>query len=131
MPAGVQTMKGPGVIDIEQWARLVYMAYGSIVLLFFSIVLGFILLLLLIALIRMYFHSRATQASEQETRRKKFQPDGQPYPPTGRGMCDSCQKAFEKVYYLPTGKRLCHACYESSRLPATDNCSDNVKVSSK
>jgi len=43
----------------------------------------------------------------------KFRPDGLPYPPAGRGMCDSCEKAHEKVYHLPSGRRLCTDCYES------------------
>lgn len=37
----------------------------------------------------------------------KFRPDGLPYPPRGRGLCHSCSRAFDVVYYLPSGRQLC------------------------
>ena len=50
--------------------------------------------------------------AERQAREVRFRPDGEPYPPSKRGMCDACAKAFEKVYYLPAGRRLCPDCYE-------------------
>lgn len=50
--------------------------------------------------------------AQRQRQREKLRPDGQPYPPTGRGMCDRCARAFEKVYFLPTGRRLCPECYK-------------------
>lgn len=54
----------------------------------------------------------------------KFRPDGLPYPPAGRGMCDACEKAHEKVYHLPSGRRLCTDCYELLEINAAapDDC---------
>ena len=46
----------------------------------------------------------------QEKRRAraiKYRPDGLPYPPFGRGMCDRCQRAYDKVYFLEDHRRLC------------------------
>ncbi len=53
-----------------------------------------------------------------ERRKKLFAPDGTPYPPAARGLCDNCGKAFEKVYHLKTGRRLCKSCYEKQKLKA-------------
>jgi hypothetical protein len=57
------------------------------------------------------WRSRREKADQAE-RRRRFRPDGQPYPPAGRGLCDSCARGFDKVYYLPSGRRLCPECYE-------------------
>lgn len=50
--------------------------------------------------------------AEREDHEAKYRADGTAYPPFSRGLCDSCQRAFEKVYYLPSGKRLCEHCYK-------------------
>lgn len=44
--------------------------------------------------------------------KEHFRPDGTPYPPFGRGMCDRCAQVFDKVYYIPD-RRLCPACYDA------------------
>lgn len=51
------------------------------------------------------------QAADAEIRRK-LRPDGTPYPPAGRGMCDGCGKVFDAVYHLPDGAKRCAACLE-------------------
>jgi len=38
---------------------------------------------------------------------ERYRPDGEPYPPAGRGICDRCGRPFEKVYHMPSGERLC------------------------
>lgn len=43
--------------------------------------------------------------------KRTHQPDGTPWPPAGRGMCDKCQKAFERVYQMPDSSRMCPTCY--------------------
>lgn len=50
--------------------------------------------------------------AEREADRAKFRLDGEVYPPTGRGMCGACQKAFDKVYFMSDGRRLCPQCYQ-------------------
>ena len=49
--------------------------------------------------------------SETAEHRRRFQPDGQPYPPASRGVCEGCARALNEVYHLPSGQRLCPECY--------------------
>ena len=56
------------------------------------------------------------RAAERQAHSIKFRPDGEPYPPASRGMCDSCEQAYEKVYNMPSGKRLCPDCYVSEEM---------------
>lgn len=84
------------------------------------LVIGAVLLLtvLLIAVIGIWtgikigLWRRDRKRAAQAEQRRKFQPDGQPYPPAGRGLCDGCGRMFDKVYHLPTGERRCPLCYE-------------------
>jgi hypothetical protein len=50
--------------------------------------------------------------AQHQRQQERLRPDGKPYPPMGRGMCDQCARAFERVYFLPTGRRLCPDCYK-------------------
>lgn len=59
------------------------------------------------------------RATERQARAIKFRTDGEPYPPASRGMCDSCEQAYEKVYNTPSGKRLCPDCYVSEEMRKT------------
>lgn len=54
---------------------------------------------------------REIRQAEQEAWRLNHRSDGKPYPPANRGMCDRCQRAAEKIYYLPEPLRLCEDCY--------------------
>jgi hypothetical protein len=56
------------------------------------------------------FHVRRKRAAEAE-RRRKFQPDGRPYPPSAPGICGDCKCVSDQVYHLPEGRRLCAKCY--------------------
>lgn len=47
-------------------------------------------------------------------------PDGRPYPPAAEGLCDRCQRAFDRVYYEPNGPRLCRDCYAAAHPPAPE-----------
>lgn len=51
---------------------------------------------------------RQAEAAEHQ---RRFRPDGQPYPPASRGVCEGCAQALDEVYHLPTGQRLCPECY--------------------
>ena len=70
------------------------------------------------------------RAGRLEAFREKYLPDGLPYPPSGRGMCDSCGKPSEKVYYVPSGVRpnetsttvrLCESCYRAQETDGQDH----------
>jgi hypothetical protein len=83
------------------------------------VVIGSVILLALIAaaiigiwtgLKILVFHTRRKLA-EEEQRRRKFQPDGRPYPPAAPGICSDCQLVSDSVFHLPDGRRLCAKCY--------------------
>lgn len=49
---------------------------------------------------------------EEAVRAAKLDRDGRPLPPVAEGLCDRCQRAFNRVYHVPGGQRLCPTCYE-------------------
>lgn len=71
------------------------------------------LLLLLISYIRIRLWQHGVKRAEREDYRLKHRPDGSEYPPFGPGLCDNCEQASDKVYFLVSGPRLCPHCYES------------------
>lgn len=80
------------------------------------VVLAVLVIVAVITFINWRRRKARIKRAEAESHEKMFRPDGLPYPPTGRGMCDACERAFEKVYYLPTGRRLCPECYETHEI---------------
>jgi len=80
-----------------------------------TVIVGLIVILLLgvaaMTMVRVWEWPRLLRNERRRRWRQKFRPDGRPYPPSAAGLCDECQQAFEKVYYMPTGRRLCPDCY--------------------
>jgi len=112
------SLPSPAAIDLDNWARTVTLTNMSIVMLFLLVVAGAVLLAVLIGCIRMLTrHMRNARAAEKDIQ-AKLRPDGLPYPPSGRGMCDNCQKPEDKIYYMPSGKRLCAECYRILEMPS-------------
>lgn len=95
-------------VDLIQWALSVYWLVGLLFVIFVTLIVA--------VFSYAYLRSRIWQASvkraEQKDYEQKHRPDGAAYPPASRGLCDSCQNCFEKVYFLPSGARLCENCYE-------------------
>jgi len=95
--------------QLESWAFSIRWLVGLL------IVLAILLVLLIAALTA--FKIWLWRARQAFARRVRYQathgPDGRPYPPTGLGLCDHCQRAFPDVYYLPSGQRLCPDCYDA------------------
>jgi hypothetical protein len=80
------------------------------------LVVGAIILIILgLTFTKMWIHRIRAHIAQKAAEAAKLDPDGVPYPPAGRGLCDECQGAFERVFYLPSGRRICEACYEKSR----------------
>ncbi len=71
------------------------------------------LVCLAIALFRLWLRDLQIQRDRDLERREKFRPDGKPYPPADRGICDCCSQLNEKVYYIQSGQRLCPDCYHN------------------
>lgn len=57
--------------------------------------------------------TKQRKAAEAADRCRKFRPDCQPYPPSGRGICTQCMRVEERVFHLADGQRLCERCYAS------------------
>ena len=89
----------------------VYMIFFAFVLGVVAAIVGGILITVLLTILNWYRWKLGVRKALQEHMRERFRPDGQPYPPTGRGLCERCQKVYEKIYYPPGGRRLCPECY--------------------
>ena len=59
--------------------------------------------------------------ARRDAHRRSIRPDGQPYPPTGMGICCECERAGLAVYHLPSGRRLCKDCYARLEAHTTDD----------
>ncbi len=79
------------------------------------VLLGFLLLLAVLVvvavaswvLIKVWIRDVRQRREARRRHHEMYRPDGQPYPPASRGICDRCGQDFEKVYYMPSGERLC------------------------
>ena len=66
--------------------------------------------------IKMYRTKRRQKQAQCEIQAKRIRPDGRPYPPTARGMCQNCKQVSEMIYYMPSGEKLCRGCYHQTEL---------------
>lgn len=86
------------------------------IILYMVALFGMLLLLVAVfvafVLLRAYLRQKKIKRLQNEDYLATIGPNGKPYPPSDRGICHSCQEAFEKVYFLPSGQRLCQSCYE-------------------
>jgi hypothetical protein len=87
----------------------VHFALNIFVLIGLLIALAAGVILLIAALIglKLWIWHVAKRRSDARYQRERFRSDGELFPPAGRGLCDRCGEAYEKVYYLPSGERLC------------------------
>lgn len=95
-------------VDPRTLGENLYLLIG----LFVVLVLVVVLLLAGWTSIKVWIWRSRKKRAERERQRLKYRADGQPYPPSGRGLCDRCEQSYEKIYFLPTGQRLCPTCYE-------------------
>lgn len=95
-------------VDMRMWAVNMYFLLGLLV----ALTVLAVVTIVVIAVIRARLWQASVKRAERKDWQLKHRPDGQPYPPSGRGICDSCQKQSEKVYYLESGPRVCPECYE-------------------
>ncbi|MCP4708591.1 MAG: hypothetical protein GY869_08205 [Planctomycetes bacterium] len=86
------------------------------VLIFLTIIIfsgaGLFIVTILYAYIRGTLRERAVVRDKELSEQAKYRSDGEMWPPTQRGLCESCERVFEKVYCLSSGERLCPECYE-------------------
>ncbi len=93
----------------QNWVAGIFVLIALLILL----AVGLLAIIAVITLLRVWSGHVAQRRAAEQLHRERFRPDGTPYPPTARGICDRCGKAFEKVYYLPSGQRLCPEDYEA------------------
>lgn len=86
--------------------------YLAVVFYFVGVVFAVVLPFVILGMARATFWWHRTKKDQLLEKQQKFRPDGQPHPPTQRGLCDNCGLAFEKVYHLKSGVRLCTECYQ-------------------
>ncbi len=77
------------------------------------ILLAFLLIALWTGL-RLWLHRRSLRRSTEDEQRRRFRPDGTPYPPRAEGICDRCGRVGKDVFHLPDGGRLCPICFEET-----------------
>jgi hypothetical protein len=53
-----------------------------------------------------------TRKAQTDYRRERFRPDGTPYPPSARGICERCKTVYPRVYYVESVGRLCPEHFE-------------------
>lgn len=97
-----------GLVDRETLSLNMALILGALLL---SIALVFVIIAAWTGTNVLFWRRRQARAVEEEHRRT-HRPDGEPYPPAARGLCDRCNRVCEKVYHLPSGQRRCPACYE-------------------
>lgn len=96
------------MVDPRTFGLNMYLIIGAVIALVILVVVA----IALSTGANIFFWQRSRARAEQQDRRRKLRPDGQPYPPAARGLCDRCQRVYETVYHLPSGQRRCPACYE-------------------
>ncbi len=95
------------MVDPRTFALNIYFIVGAVI----ALAIVVVIVIALSTGVNIVFWKRSRVQAEQQEHRRKFRPDGQPYPPAARGLCDRCQRVYEKVYHLPSGQRRCPACY--------------------
>jgi hypothetical protein len=85
--------------------------------LLFFLAVGAVALIVTWTGIKLYIWHVRERRERERLHREQFRPDGLPYPPASRGLCDRCGRSVEKVYYLSSGERLCPEDYEAKYGP--------------
>jgi len=93
--------------DLHNWGFNLWMmigCFGWIIILAPPVIVGLLYLRILLR------RGRIRRAVAEHYRRTHLS-NGAPYPPSGRGVCQRCKLAKDKVYSLKSGTRLCHECF--------------------
>lgn len=94
--------------NVHNWAVNIFFLIGLLLVL----AVGVILLIALLMGFKLWRWNRAERRARNAHLRERYRPNGEPYPPAARGICDRCGHVSEKVYHLPTGQRLCPYDYD-------------------
>ena len=99
-------------MDVGKFSFLITNTYIAIIFCFLALIALVILAFILLGWLKVSLLRIRLEKAAIASRLASIGPDGKPYPPSGRGLCDNCSKVVEKVYFLPSGRRLCPKCYK-------------------
>lgn len=99
-------------VDAGKFSFLITNTYIAIIFCFLALIALVILAFFLLGWLKVALLRISLEKAAVASRMASIGPDGKPYPPSGRGLCDKCSKVVEKVYFLPSGRRLCKRCYK-------------------
>lgn len=99
-------------MDISGASGIIIVCYMLIPILLVLLVAFLAGTIITISLLKIRARKIAIKLAEAKAWAAAHRADGTPYPPAGRGICERCSGAFDKVYFLPGGERLCPACYD-------------------
>jgi hypothetical protein len=108
-----------GQVDIRTFGINVYLIIGAVVVL----VILFPVIITVWTLLKIAFWQAEVRRAQRQAAKERLADDGQPYPPAGRGLCDVCGKATNKVYHLSSGRRMCDDCYRWIDRPVEERVS--------
>lgn len=94
-----------GMSFIERYARLLFVVP-------LLVVFTLLLILVIVVSVRMWIRTVRLRRAKRLDQMEYLDDHGVPYPPAGRGMCNHCHGAFNKVHFLADGRRLCPECYD-------------------
>jgi len=94
-------------VDTHTFGLNLYFIIGALVV---GLAVLVVMLVLWIAVRCLVWEIRLRRAAA-EAGRIHIGPDGLPYPPVGRGLCEVCAIVSDKVYHLASGQRMCEDCY--------------------
>ncbi len=112
-----------GQVDIRTFGLNLYLVIGALVV---GLVMA-VLILVAWTMVKCFIWETKVRRARIEADRIAKGPDGRPLPPSGRGLCDICEKPFDKVYHLPTGRRVCEGCYSLITSPPRDPQSPSAR----
>ncbi len=99
-------------VDAGKFSFLITNTYIAIIFCFLALIALVILAFFLLGCLKVAMLQLRQKKAAIAAHLASIGPDGKPYPPSGRGLCDNCSKVVEKVYFIPSGRRLCKRCYK-------------------
>ena len=99
------------MMAFPDYATVVFRMHWAMGIVWLAIFIAVVIFLVWVAF-KLLIWRAARKRAERKARKIRYRPDGQPYPPAGEGVCDRCERAHQKVYYMSSGRRLCPSCYE-------------------
>lgn len=95
------------MIDPKLFYLMLYILLALLVL----VPIGIILVIFLITAIKMWRKEASIRAAAAQAYAEAHGPDGKPYPPSCRGLCEHCSQYDARIFHIQDGPKLCATCY--------------------